>query len=469
MSPRYGSPDWRWDLPVGRSPTIWQRLTPAQLFVGSFVLLILLGTIGLKTLPGLYTHEPLSWIDALFTSTSAVCVTGLIVVDTATVFTFWGQLYILVLIQLGGLGMLTFTSLVFVALGGRLSLRQEALYGGPMDVAHRIAPGRLILDIVRFTFAIEAAGIVALYALWAPHMGWEEAIWPAVFHSISAFCNAGFSTYSDSLMQFQTAPVTLVVISALVTAGGLGFLTMEELYLRGRAGQTGRVFRLSLHTRLVVVTSIVVLLGGWVLLAWLDWNAGLAGLAPADKISNAFFMSAATRTAGFNAVDYSRVSEAGNFLTILLMAIGGSPGSTAGGIKTTTFALLVLLAWSRYRGDEVVNVWGRSLRKEQTDRAVGLFVVSFGLMTAGILALTVTEQYTSGGTFMTRMFEAVSAFCTVGISLGETPRLSLAGRVVVIVLMFLGRVGPLVLAAALATRAQVAARFRYAYEDVAVG
>jgi trk system potassium uptake protein TrkH len=188
-----------------------------------------------------------------------------------------------------------------------------------------------------------------------------------------------------------------------------------------------------------------------------------------DKIVNAGFMSATARTAGFNTVDHSRATEAGNFTTILLMSIGGSPGGTAGGVKTTTFALLGLLAWSRYRGEVVASMSGRSLRKETTDRAVGLAVVAFTVMTLGILALTVTERSGPIDGFLIRMFEAVSAFNTVGLSMGLTPHLSPAGKAVVIVLMFLGRVGPLALAAALAAHAPASGRFRYAYEEVAVG
>jgi trk system potassium uptake protein TrkH len=460
-----------WEHPVGRRPSFWRRLTPPQLLLGSFALLILLGTLGLKFLPGLYTGKPLGWLDALFTSASAVCVTGLAVVDTATYFTPRGQAYILLLVQLGGLGTLTFTSLVIVALGGRVSLRQEALaVGNPMDVGyHKINPRWLVRDVVLFTFAFEAVGAAFLYALWVPRLGWEGAAWPAVFHAVSAFCNAGFSTFSDSLTSFRTDPPTLVVISALVVAGGIGFLTMEELYLRRKAQRQRRVFRLSLHTRLVLVTTAVVIFAPWPVLAWLEWDAALAGMGPGHKLTNALFVGAGARTAGFNTVDHAKATEAGNFLTILLMSVGGSPGSMAGGMKTTTLALLAVLAWSRLRGQEVATVWGRSLRKETTDRAVGLFVIVFVVATAGILALTVTEQGSAAGGFLGRMFEAVSAFNIVGLSMGLTPHLSPAGRGVVIVLMFLGRVGPLAVAAALTVRAPGAGKFRYAYEEVAVG
>jgi trk system potassium uptake protein TrkH len=460
-----------WDLPTGRRPSLLQRLTPPQFLLLSFALLILLGTLGLKTLPGLYTGEPLGWLDALFTATSAVCVTGLVVVDTATYFTFRGQLFLLILIQLGGLGTLTFASLVILALGGRISLRQEALaIGNPLEIGYnRINPRRLVRDVAVFTFGIELIGMLLLYALWVPHLGWANAVWPAVFHSVSAFCNAGFSTFSDNLMGFHNAPLILLAISALIVAGGLGFLTLEELYLWRKAQREKRIFRLSLHSRLVLVTTAILLVAPWPVYVWLEWDASFAPMGVVDKLSNGLFIGVTARTAGFNAIDHSKATEATNFLTIVLMAIGGSPGSMAGGMKTTTVALLVVLAWSRLRGQDVAGVWGRSLRRETTDRAIGLFTIGFVTVTISILALTVTERHTAVGGFLDRMFEAVSAFNLVGLSMGLTPHLTRTGRVIVIGLMFLGRVGPLAAAAALSARPSGASKFRYAYEEVSVG
>lgn len=459
----------RWDFAINPARSLWQRLTPPQLFAGSFLLLILLGTLGLKTLPGLYTGRPLNWLEALFTATSAVCVTGLIVQDTATFFTPAGQAFLLLLIQLGGLGMLTFTSLILITLGQRLSLRQEAVTGAALDESGKTDPRRVVLNVILFTLAIEIAGAVILYLLWAPRLGWRGAAWHATFHSVSAFCNAGFSTFTDSLIPFREAPVSLMVIMTLVVAGGLGFLTLEECYLYVKARRKGKGYRVSLHSRLVLGTTAVLLMGGWLLYAVAEWGGVLSDMPPGHRVVNALFMSVTARTAGFNTVEYAGASEGTNFLTILLMMIGGSPGSTAGGLKTTTFALLGLLAWSRLRGYEVVSVSGRSLREETTDRATGLFVVGFGIVTVGILALAITDGGSAAGRFLDRMFEAVSAFNTVGLSTGQTTHLSLAGRGVLIALMFLGRVGTLTLAAALTRRVVVPDRFRYAYEEVMVG
>jgi trk system potassium uptake protein TrkH len=458
-----------------RRRTLWHDLTAPQLFVGSFLFLVLAGTLGLRLLPGLYTGAELGWLDALFTAVSAVCVTGLIVVDTATYFTPAGQAFILLLIQMGGLGIVTFTSLIIVALGRRLSLRHQALSGGAPEIAPHVDPRTLARDVVRFTLAIEAAGAVLLYALWVPRFGWGSAAWPALFHSISAFCNAGFSTFSDSMVGFQRSPFTLLVIAALVVAGGIGFLTLEELYLYRAARRAGRQLRISLHSRIVLAATALLLAGGWIGFAFFEWGITLAGLPWWDRAVNSLFLSVMPRTAGFNNVDYAQATDATNFLTIILMFIGGSPGSTAGGMKTTTFALVGLLAWSRFRGREVTSLWGRSIPEETIQRAVGLAVVAFGLVTLSIFVYTATElsgtpHAGSEGAFIQYMFEAVSAFNTVGLSMGVTAGLSDPGKLLTALLMFLGRVGPLTFAAALALRAPTpAGEFRYAYEEVVVG
>lgn len=461
----------KWEIVPRPRYAVWERLNAPQLFVASFLLLVAAGTVGFRALPGLYVGEPLGWLDSLFTATSAVCVTGLIVEDTATFFTPAGQLYILVLIQVGGLGIVAFTSVIIVTLGRRLSLRSEALSTGAIEVAPHVSRRHLVRDVVRFTFVIEGIGAVLLYLLWAPRMGWIAAAWPALFHSVSAFCNAGFSTFSDSLMSFQRSPWTLSVIMLLIVVGGIGFLTLEELRLRLRARRTEQVFRVSLHTKLVLSTTGVLLVGGAVLFGFFEWYGVLGNDPAADKIINAMFLSTTARTAGFNTIDYAEAGDGTLFLTILLMSVGGSPGSTAGGLKTTTVALIALLAWSRYRGRLSVGVWSRTVPSESIDRAVGLFVVSFGVVTISIFLLTATEL--SGWTrmdFLDCMFEAASAFNTVGLSTGLTPKLTPSGRWMTIVLMFLGRVGPLTFAAALARRrVSGTAQLRYAYEDVVVG
>jgi trk system potassium uptake protein TrkH len=468
--PAQAAGHWR-RLPTGRS---WQqRLTPSRLFVGSFLVLIAVGTAGLLVLPGLYTGPRLGFVDALFTATSAVCVTGLIVVDTATYFTVWGQAWLLLLIQLGGLGLITFATVILASLGRRLSLRYEAVVAGPFDAVPALDTKRLVRDVLLFTFAFEAAGALLLYAGWAPRMGPAEAAWPSFFHAVSAFCNAGFSTFSDSLMGFQRDPYTLGVVALLIVAGGLGFLTMEELLAWRRARRERRRYRLSLHSLLVLGTTAVLLVGGAVLFVPFEWGRTLDGLPWWARLVNGAFMSVTARTAGFNAIDYGAATDNANFLTVLLMFVGGSPGSTAGGVKTTTMALLGLLALSRLRGLEATSFAGRSVPEETERRAVGLVVLAALAVTAGIFLLTTTEEAAGPAVtdpFLRYTFEAFSAFNTVGLSMNLTPTLSTGGRWIILVLMFVGRVGPLTAAAALTrSRRLRASTFRYAYEDVEVG
>ena len=438
------------------------------MFVGSFALLILLGTAGMQLIPGIYADEPLSWLDALFTSTSAVCVTGLIVEDTAVFFTPLGQGFVLLLIQLGGLGMLTFASLIIMALGQRLSLRAEASSIVTPESALHLEGRNITRHIIRFTFLFEAIGALALYALWIPRYGWRDAAWPAIFHSVSAFCNAGFSTFSDSLMSFQGSPGSLLVIMLLIFAGGLGFLTHTEMWHAFVSWRRKKAFRVSLQSRVVIFVTLLLTFGAAPLFALFEWNNCLKDLPVGDKITNSLFMSVTPRTAGFNSIDYGKATDSATLLTMMLMTIGGSPGSTAGGLKTTTFALIGLMAWSRLRGSEATNCSGRSVPEETTSRAVGLFVIGIGFSIGGLFLLSATEKVATRG-LTEHMFEVSSAVNTVGLSMGLTNKLTIAGRWVIILMMFLGRVGLLTLAASLTVPRSQSARFRYAYEDVVVG
>lgn len=468
--------DWRDSAPRPRRRLSWrQLLTAPQLFGGSFLLLIVAGTLGFMFLPGLYTGKPLGWLDALFTSTSAVCVTGLIVEDTATFFTVWGQLWILLLIQLGGLGIITFTTLIAAMFGRRMSLEHEAISKSIEDIAPHIEYRTLVRDVVVFTLAIEALGVLLLtiFFWWRDH-GFVDALWHAFFHSISAFCNAGFSTFSDSLVSYQDAGGILLVVAFLIVLGGIGFLSMEEMYLGVQAKRRNQPFRMSLTSRVILLTTGILLVGGWVPFVVLEWDNTLDGLSVWDKVVNGLFMSVTPRTAGFNSIDYAAASDSTNFLTILLMFIGGSPGSTAGGVKTTTAALLGLLAISRFRGRNTSDLWGRTVPESTMQRVVGLAVASFSVVTFCILILTTSEG--GGGrslvrdSFLKYMFEAVSAFNTVGLSLGVTAGLTVVSKVTLIVLMFVGRVGLTTAAAALIlARPDPMRAFRYAYEDVLVG
>ena len=463
----------------------WRKLEPSRLFTLSFALLITLGAIGFQVLPGLYVGESLDWVDSFFTSASAVCVTGLIVVDTATFFTPAGQAYILVLIQMGGLGIITFATWIMLSLGQRLSLRQEDL-SIDSGVADRVEPAMLIRDVLRFTITIEAIGALLLWLLFLPSHDPGAAAWHAVFHAISAFCNAGFSTFSTNLVGYQENSAILFVVGSLIVAGGLGFLSMSELRLmfhdlrRTRAKRTSyddlppRPRRMTIHTRVVLVTTALLIVSGGVLYLLLEWSVTLSSMGYVDRVANALFLSVTARTAGFNSVDYGVVSDGGNFLTILLMMIGGSPGSTAGGIKTTTLALLVLLAVARLRGRDAVEVAHRTVPERTVQRAVGLMVLVLFVLTIAVFLLVAVEIGTvphgQGHTsFIAVVFEAVSALNTVGLSMGITADLSALGRWIMIALMFLGRVGPMTFAASLSRSVRNPHEVRLPSQDVLIG
>lgn len=460
----------RWKIlpDLGRRRLV-AALSPTQLFVLSFAALIAVGTAGLLVIPGLYTGARLGVIDALFMATSAVCVTGLIVVDTATYFTGLGQAWIALLIQLGGLGILTFTTLVIMLLGRRTSVGLEEATSGYAVALRHLSGKTLVRAVVLATLAVELVGAVGLWTMWRGELGAAGAVWPAVFHAISAFCNAGFSVFSDSLVGYQRSPGTLLLVAALVVIGGLGFVVFEDVRSRIVGGR-----RPALHTRLAMITTVVLLAGGTVLFLAFEWRHTLRDLAWPDRISNALFMAVTPRTAGFNSVEYTTVSNPSMFLTILLMLIGGSPGSTAGGLKTTTVTLLVLLFVARLRGVRHASAFSRTVPDETVQRAAGLAVGGLALLGIAVFLLLITELPAEvgldRGRFLDVVFEAHSAFGTVGLSLGGTPALTPVGKLIVSALMVLGRVGPATAAAAMVIAGRRRpAQYRFAHEDVVVG
>ncbi len=458
----------RWQLRRRRTwRSIWAGLSPSRLLVLSFALLVLVGTLGFRLLPVLASAERLPWTDALFMATSAVCVTGLAVVDPATGMTLAGQLWTLLLVQLGGLGLLAFTSGILLTIGRRLSLRHEALVHGPDGVAPQVDYRALVRRVLRHTLLIELAGFVLLYMVWTPRYGAVETLWPALFHAVTAFMNAGFSTFPGGLAGHAGHGSALVVIMALALAGGLGFLVIEELGAWARRGRRGR--RLSLHARIVVVATVAISLAGTAGFALLEWEGTLGGLPTGERLLHALFGGAATRTAGFSTVDFGAVRTPTALVTMALMFIGGAPGSTAGGVKVTTFALLIVLAVSRLLGRRSVSAFHRTIPEETLGRAAGLMVLAVIVLSVGLLALVVVDPAAAAhGSFLAYMFEAVSAFGTAGLTMNLTPELSPGARHVVAALMFLGRVGIMTAAAALVLGPR-AVPFRYAKEDVAIG
>jgi len=443
--------------------------SPARMFVVSFAGLIALGALGFLVLPGIYTGAHLPWVDALFMATSAVCVTGLTAVDPGTFLTPFGQVWLLLLIQLGGLGILSLTALAAARLGRASLSLEEAGGGGPVPLLY-VDERALLRTLVAVTFAVEAVGAVALWATWRTRFGDVGAVWPSVFHAVSAFCNAGFSLFPDNLASFRTSPLTLAVVGGLIVLGGLGFVVMEDI----RAWVRGRAPRLSVHTRLVLSFTAALLAAGWVYFLVSEGANQLAGLPVPHKAANALFMSVTPRTAGFNTVDYAQVTNPTFFFTILLMLVGGSPGGTAGGLKTTTAVVLLLALWTRLRGRTDVTAFSRSLPRETVGRAASLAVGGLVFLAALVLVLLVTEAGHAGAldraSFLNLVFEAHSAFGTVGLSTGITASVSAPGKLVLVVLMFAGRVGPAALVAAMISAAgRRRQAYRYGREDVMIG
>ena len=460
--------------PVQALRVWWHNLSPTGLFVASFALLVALGTAGLMLLPGLYAGAPLSFVDALFTMTSAVCVTGLAVVDTATYFTFWGQLWIVTFIQLGGLGLFALTTLIIGALGRRLSLRSEMLTLPGAEIGSRRNVREIVFAVARFTFVVEGVGAVLIFVHFLGAHDPAQAAWHAIFHAVSAFCNSGFSTFSNSMQDYAGNPFVLVPIALLVVIGSFGYLAGEEAIQWWRSGGPKGARRLSSHTWAAGLVTGLLLLVGTAAFAVFEWSGVLGHLGAVDKVFNAFFL-AANRTAGFVAIDFGQLSNASAYLTILLMLVGGSPGSMAGGIKTTGLAILIALAIARIRGRRYVAIHDRTVPESTVQRTVSLTLVAFTILTLSVLVFAFTEGVgreveSARALFLPHVFEVASAMATTGLSMDVTPTLSPAGRLLTTLLMFIGRVGPLSFFAIVSLKSSGLPRdYRPAREDIVVG
>jgi trk system potassium uptake protein TrkH len=409
--------------------------------LGFFVSVIAVGAF-LLSLPAAWRGsgaDSLALVDALFISTSAVCVTGLSTVGTAE-FSRFGQLVILGLIQVGGLGIISFTSLLILLPGRRLPFRRLRTIRGFSLEAVEHNPARIVRNIVAFTFAIELAGACALYPLLRA-AGAEDSLFSALFHAVSAFCNAGFSLYPSNMEGFSRNPAVLLVLSLLIVSGGIGFIVLQDLERRIR----GKRRNLSYHSKLALSVTAFLILAGALAYWLLERDKAFAGMSGLDILANSLFQSITPRTAGFNAVPQSALRQPSKFLTIVLMFIGGAPGSIAGGIKVSTayLVLLVMLRRSNERGE--INAFRRRIGPETSTAAVVYFLKAVFLLFLAATALSLIEG-ARGADFGHIVFEAVSAFGTVGLSLDFTPRMGVAGKLVIIATMFAGRVGLVALA-----------------------
>lgn len=441
---------------------------PAITMVGSFAIVIAGGAILLLLPAASATGEPIHWVDALFTSTSAVCVTGLTSLDTATRFSVFGQTVIALLIQVGGLGIMTFSACLALMIGRTMDVRQQVELQNVMDYDTLGGLKRLVFFIIGMTAIIELVGAAALFAIWRPHMpSFGETAYHAVFHSIAAFCNAGFSTFSDSLVGFRDDPATLSVIALLIIGGGLGFLVISDILsnwgraveVRSRSG-----LRLRVQTKIVLWTSLFLIIGGAVLLYCLELRGQYANLPVHERIFLATFQSITARTAGFNSCDIGALTQASAFVLIVLMFIGASPGSTGGGIKTTTAAVLWATVVSTLRQRTHVELFRRTVPFEVIRKAVSVLCLSM----LAVVLCTAVLSFTENASFLDVGFETVSAFGTVGLSRNLTPSLTPHGKLLLTLVMFIGRLGPLTMAYALTIKRQQA-KYQYAEERVMIG
>lgn len=438
--------------------------------ISSYLGAALLGT-ALLSLPAASTSDPIPPLDALFTATSAICVTGLIVVDTGTQFTVFGKSVILALIQMGGLGVMTFSVFLFLFLGKGLGTRERWI----ITESFTPTPIRHIKDLIKsiflFTFVVEGIGAVLLFIFWRGEMAAPSAAFTSVFHSVSAFCNAGFSFFRTSFIKYRGSALLNFTVLALIVIGGIGFPVIYEFMMRMKRSRDGRREPISLHTRLVLTTTAFLVLSGAVLVFLLERNNMIAGLPWKERFFSSLFQSITARTAGFNTLNISSLGGATLFILVMLMFVGASPGSCGGGIKTTSLAVLAAILRNRIKGGDRVGVYKRTLPEETVSRALAIFILAALTITGGLVLLLVFQMGSVNPAkehFLAYLFEAVSAFGTVGLSMGVTSTLSSAGKLVIIVLMLLGRVGLLTVAYVVTSR-RVGGLYRYAEEKVMIG
>ena len=426
-------------------------------------MVILVGAL-ILTLPISTTSgESTNFLDALFTATSAVCVTGLIVVDTGTYWNMFGQTVIMILIEIGGLGFMSFTTLIAIILGKKITLRERLILQDAMNTFNIQGLVKMVKYVLMFTVSVQFFGALLFSTQFVPEYGLGRGIFYSIFHSISAFCNAGFDIFGNfsSLTSYNSNAVVILVASALIIIGGLGFTVWSELY------SSKSLKKVSLHSKMVILMTTVLVLGGTVLM-FLFENKNLntiADMSFIDKVMNSFFASVTPRTAGFNSIPTDGMTTAGQFLTIILMFIGGSPGSTAGGIKTTTIGILIVTIVCVIKGREDAEVFKRRFSKELVYRAFTLIFIGLSLVIVVTMLLSYTEK---GASFMALFYEAVSAFGTAGLTLGLTSELSNIGKVLIIFLMYLGRVGPLTVVLSI-TRKRINSGIKYPEGKILIG
>lgn len=441
--------------------------SPTRIIVLGFGLVIFIGAFFLALPIAHNSGQWFSFSDALFTATSATCVTGLVVVDTATEFNGFGQFVILLLIQIGGLGVMTGTTIIFIALGRRLSLRNKLLLQESLSETPISGIVKMIKRVIIYTFVIELIGAVLLMCSLIPRYG-AIGIWQSVFLSISAFCNAGFDILGvveqpfSSLTPFAQNIFVLLPIMMLVVLGGIGFMVLTDI-----SGFKKRK-RLQMHTKVVLIITAVLIAIGWIVYAAAEWNHALNGLSVWGKLVSSLFQSITPRTAGFNTIDQAAMTPISYVTTLLFMFIGASPSSTGGGIKTTTFIMLILITIATLRGRNYVNIGQSRVTDFTIRKVITIVVIATATIIISIGAIALIEAG-NGIKLKDIVFESVSAFATVGLSLGITPKLSSGSLFILGMVMFIGRVGALTIGASLVRFNGVKNHIKYGDAKILVG
>ena len=443
-----------------------KSLSPTKIISLAFASIILLGAL-LLTLPAASRNGvSCGFRPALFTATSATCVTGLALYDTWSQWSGFGQIVILSLIEIGGLGFMSAASVFVFFLRRKVGLKQRLVMAQALSLNDMDGVVRLQKLVLTGSLGVEAAGALILTLRFWPEFGFARALRWGVFHSVSAFCNAGFDilgciTPGASLLEFNSDPIVLLTLGTLVAVGGLGFFVWEEIASK-------RHFReFSVYTRLVLISTVVLIFGGAVILCILEWNnpATLGHMSIGDKLLNGLFQSVTLRTAGFASIDQAALTEGGKGFSMLLMLIGGSSGSTAGGIKTVTMVVLVLFVWTRARGGETVSVFKRSIDNAKVMDAMTIAAIVLSLALFGGVFISATSPIS----FTDALFEAVSALATVGLTAGVTGSLSIPAQFLIILYMYFGRVGVLTISLGFLMGNKAEDRYRYAQTNLLIG
>lgn len=424
-----------------------KRVTPFRILALGFAIVIFTGTVLLHLSIATQSGAKTSLIDCFFTSTSATCVTGLITVDTGTHWSYFGKTVIMLLIEMGGLGFMSFATLVALLLGKKITLQERIVMQEAYNSFSTQGIVKMVKYILAFTFSVQMGGALILSTQFIPEFGIGKGAYYSIFHSVSAFCNAGFDLIGNynSITGYYNNSVIILTISLLIIIGGLGFYVWQEIYnFRG-------VRKLSLHSKICLSTTVILIVVGAVLMFLFEFNnpGTMKDMGFKGKALSSFFASVSPRTAGFNSISTSDMTTAGKFLTIILMFIGGSPGSTAGGIKTTTAGLMFMTILCVIKGREDTEIFERRVSKDNIYKALAIVVIGFSIVTLVTMLLSITD---SAHSFESLLYEATSAFGTVGLTLGITTKLSSTGKIIVALTMYAGRVGPLTLALALSNK-----------------